>query len=80
MSTERSAAAVSRVFKHSEVKEAIHQRLDFVEEHAVKKIVPRRQPSLEASHLMQHYPPISLQSASTGEPEYTSPAVTVIPS
>jgi len=76
LSTERNAAAVSRVFKQSEVKEAIYQRLDFAEEHAVKKRVPRRQPSLEASDLMQHYPPISLQRASTGEPEYTSPAVT----
>lgn len=74
--TERNAAAVSRVFKHSEVKEAVYQRLDFAEEHVVKRRVPRRQPSLEASDLMQHYPPISLQPASTGEPECTSPPVT----
>ena len=68
LSTESNAAAVSRVFKQSEVKEAIYQRLDFAEEHAVKKRVPRHQPSLQASDLMQHYPPISLH-VSTGEPE-----------
>jgi len=76
LSTERNAAAVSKVFNQSDVKEAIYQRLDFAEEHAVNKKVPRRQPSLEASDLMQHYPPISQQHASTCEPESTSPAVT----
>jgi hypothetical protein len=58
------------------VKEAIYQRLDFAEEHAVKKRVPWRQPSLEASDLMQHYPPIPQQLAPTGEPESESSAVT----
>ena len=68
LSTESNAAAVSRVFKQSKVKEAIYQRLDVAEERAVKKRVPRHQPNLQASDLMQHYPPISLH-VSTGELE-----------
>ncbi|DBA93135.1 TPA: hypothetical protein ACH3X2_003448 [Trebouxia sp. C0005] len=60
----RASKTASRVFKQSEVKEAIYQRLDFAGENTVKEKVPRRQPSLEASDLMQHYPPTSLQRAS----------------
>ncbi|DBA79253.1 TPA: hypothetical protein ACH3X1_009067 [Trebouxia sp. C0004] len=61
----RASKTVSRLFKQSDVKEAIYQRLDFAEEHAVTKRVPRHQPTLEASDLMQHYPPTIQQHAST---------------
>lgn len=61
-----AAAAAARLGEQSEEKDAIYQRLDFAKEAVVKKTIPKRQPSLEVSDLMQHYPAVIQQHNFTG--------------
>ena len=62
-----AAAAATRLSKQSEEKDAIYQRLDFAKEDVLKKTVPKHQPSLEVSDLMQHYPAVIQQHNFTGD-------------
>lgn len=62
-----AAAAATRLGEQSEEKDAIYQRLDFAKEAVVKTTIPKRQPSLEVSYLMQHYPAVVQQHNFTGD-------------